>query len=90
MVRRYSECELCLRFFVAPGNIPTSLPLPVATRIVHWKKFAPQSLLVIYAPPMESHGLVLSTLSSLFFHSRAAVKARILQCKVRVAVPPHF
>ena len=88
-VHCYSECELRLWVFVAPGEMPTGL-LPGAIRIVQWNKFAPQSLLVIYTPLLESRGPALSTLSSPFFHSRATVKACFLQRKVRVARPLHF
>ena len=74
--------------------MPTSLPLPVAIRnIVHWNKFAPQSPLATYTPPLESRCSSLSTFSSPFFHSRAAVTlmhASGLQHKVRMAQPLHF
>ena len=68
--------------------MPTSLPLPVAIRIVHWNKFAPQSPLATYTPPLEPRCPSLSTFSSPFFHSRAAVTlmhASGLQRKVRMA-----
>ena len=70
--------------------MPTSLLLPGVIRIVHWNRFTPRSLLVIYTPPLKSRGPALSTFSNPFFHSRAAVKACFLQCKVRVAWPLHF
>ena len=77
-VHCHSECELRLRTFAAPGDMATSL-LPGAIRIVHWNKFAPQSFLVIYTPPLESCCPALFTLSGPFFHSRATIRAYFLQ-----------